>query len=85
MCFKAIHKKNCPDVGVLMLLIRFVLQNTHETAHTIKGMHLRRAVAYLKNVVNMKEIVPFRRYNGGPGRHAQVSACCCMMNGFISA
>ena len=35
-------------------------------------MHLRRAVAYLKNVTQKKELVPFRRYCGGPARHAQV-------------
>ena len=35
-------------------------------------MHLRRAVAYLKNVISEKECVPFRRYNGGVGRCAQV-------------
>ena len=49
----------------------YFLQNTHETAHFIKGMALVRAVRYLKNVMEKKEIVPFLRYNGGPGRHAQ--------------
>merc|ERR1711988_1419829 len=34
-------------------------------------MHLRRAVAYLKNVTEQKECVPFRRFNGGVGRCAQ--------------
>ena len=34
-------------------------------------MTLRRATRYLKNVVNKKEIVPFKRYNGGVGRKAQ--------------
>ena len=34
-------------------------------------MALRRATRYLKNVVNKKEIVPFKRYNGGVGRKAQ--------------
>lgn len=50
---------------------RVRLQNTHETAHFIKGMALARAVRYLKNVTEKKEIVPFLRFNGGPGRHAQ--------------
>lgn len=35
-------------------------------------MPLKRAVKFLKNVVEHKEIVPFRRYCGGIGRHAQV-------------
>merc|ERR1711875_50536 len=34
-------------------------------------MHLKRAVRYLKNVMDRKEIVPFRRFCGGVGRHAQ--------------
>merc|ERR1712141_269155 len=46
-------------------------KNTRETAHNIKNMHLRRAVAYLKNVTEQKECVPFRRFNGGVGRCAQ--------------
>ncbi len=50
----------------------FYLQNTRETAQAIKKMSLNRATAYLKNVVNKKEIIPFRRFMGGVGRHAQV-------------
>ncbi|CAF4397923.1 unnamed protein product [Rotaria magnacalcarata] len=34
-------------------------------------MTLRRATRYLKNVVDKKEIVPFKRFNGGVGRKAQ--------------
>ena len=34
-------------------------------------MSLHRATAYLKNVVEQKEIIPFRRFMGGVGRHAQ--------------
>lgn len=49
-----------------------LLQNTRETAKTIKKMPLRRAVQYLKNVKDKKECVPFRRFNGGVGRCAQV-------------
>ena len=49
-----------------------LLQNTHETARTIKGMHHRRAQAFLKNVMKKAECVPYKRYNGGVGRCAQV-------------
>merc|ERR1711881_389369 len=45
--------------------------NTRETAQAIKKMPLLRAVRYLKNVVEQKEFVPFRRFMGGVGRHAQ--------------
>merc|ERR1711976_37663 len=34
-------------------------------------MNLKRAKAFLKNVINKKECVPFRRFNGTCGRTAQ--------------
>merc|ERR1712018_971927 len=37
----------------------------------IKKMPLHRATTYLKNVIVQKEIIPFRRFMGGVGRHAQ--------------
>ena len=37
-------------------------------------MPLHRANKYLKNVIAHKEIVPFRRFMGGVGRHAQAKA-----------
>lgn len=54
-------------IGISLVM----LQNTHETARAIKNMALRRAQKYLKNVVEHKECVPFRRFNGGVGRCAQ--------------
>jgi len=54
--------------------LRVHYKNTRETAGAIRGMPLKRATRYLKNVIEKKEIVPFRRYVGGPGRHAQAKA-----------
>merc|ERR1712173_22753 len=51
--------------------LRAHFKNTHECARAIKGMTLQRAQTFLKNVIEKKEIVPFRRFNGGIGRHAQ--------------
>merc|ERR1711970_997940 len=51
--------------------LRVHFKNTRETAQAIKKMPLNRAKAYLKNVINQKEIIPFRRFMGGVGRHAQ--------------
>lgn len=51
--------------------IFFFAQNTHEAAQAIKHMPLRRAQRFLKNVVEKKECVPFRNFNGGVGRCAQ--------------
>ena len=52
--------------------LRVHFKNTRETAQAIKGMHLRKAITYLNDVKAKKQIVPFRRYNGGVGRKAQV-------------
>merc|ERR1711979_1949 len=51
--------------------LRVHFKNTREAAQAIKHMHLARAKRYLKNVMAKKEIVPFRRFMGGVGRHAQ--------------
>jgi len=51
--------------------LRVHFKNTRETAAAIKRLSLRRAQQYLKNVIAKKEIVPFRRFNGGVGRKAQ--------------
>jgi len=63
--------KSCKARGANL---RVHYKNTRETAKAIKGMALRRATRFLKNVIDLKEIVPFRRYVGGPGRHAQAKA-----------
>lgn len=46
-------------------------KNTVETANVIKGMTIKRATNYLKNVMSHKECVPFRKFNGGVGRCGQ--------------
>lgn len=56
--------------------LRVHFKNTREAANAIKHMHLRRAVKFLKNVINKKEIVPFTRFRGDVGRKAQVSYKC---------
>uniref|UniRef100_A0A3P8WX83 Large ribosomal subunit protein uL22 n=1 Tax=Cynoglossus semilaevis TaxID=244447 RepID=A0A3P8WX83_CYNSE len=51
--------------------LRVHFKNTRETAQAIKGMHIRKANKYLRDVVVKHQCVPFRRYNGGVGRCAQ--------------
>ena len=46
-------------------------KNAHEVGAAIKGMDLKRAKAYLQNVLAKKEAIPFKRHTGGRGRHAQ--------------
>ena len=62
--------KSCKARGSYL---RVHFKNTHETAQAIKKMHIRKAYRYLKDVVEKKQIIPFRRFNGGVGRKAQVS------------
>uniref|UniRef100_A0AAZ3NUK2 Large ribosomal subunit protein uL22 n=1 Tax=Oncorhynchus tshawytscha TaxID=74940 RepID=A0AAZ3NUK2_ONCTS len=60
--------KSCKSRGSNL---RVHFKNTRETAQTIKGMHIRKATKYLKDVTIKHQCVPFRRYNGGVSRCAQ--------------
>eukprot|EP00064_Thunnus_orientalis_P022101 superscaffoldBa00007166_g22285 len=51
--------------------LKMSCSNTRETAQAIKGMHIRKANKYLRDVIVKHQCVPFRRYNGGVGRCAQ--------------
>lgn len=53
--------------------LRVHFKNTREAAQAIKHMHLKKALQYLRDVIDKKQIIPFRRFNGGVGRKAQVS------------
>lgn len=46
-------------------------KNTRETGNAIKNMDLVRAQAFLRNVLDKKEAVPFRVHTGGVGRTSQ--------------
>lgn len=64
--------------------LRVHFKNTRETAQAIKAMPLHRASKYLKNVIAHKEIVPFRRFMGGVGRHAQAKVKICALIRILS-
>eukprot|EP00695_Tsukubamonas_globosa_P003279 TRINITY_DN54_c0_g1_i2.p1 TRINITY_DN54_c0_g1~~TRINITY_DN54_c0_g1_i2.p1 ORF type:complete len:179 (-),score=61.08 TRINITY_DN54_c0_g1_i2:93-629(-) len=51
--------------------IRVHFKNTYETANAIRGMKLKQARGYLKDVMAHKQAVPFFRFTGGLSRHAQ--------------
>merc|ERR1712183_128813 len=51
--------------------LRVHLKNTRETAQAIKGMHLNKAVGYLKAVVAQERCIPFNRFSGSIGRTGQ--------------
>merc|ERR1711973_756718 len=66
--------KSCKARGSYL---RVHFKNTRETAQAIKKMHIRKANRYLKDVIAKKQIIPFRRFNGGVGRKAQAKAHGC--------
>merc|ERR1712170_196583 len=68
MCEPKNTAKSCKATGKY---IRVHFKNTRETAKMLKGMNLRKAQRYLKDVVEHKRCVPFLRYNRGVGRCAQ--------------
>merc|ERR1711862_822611 len=51
--------------------IRCHFKNTREAAKMLKGMNLRKAQKYLKDVTEHKRCVPFIRFKRGAGRTAQ--------------
>eukprot|EP01121_Diplochlamys_sp_Union-15-3_P016544 TRINITY_DN564_c0_g1_i1.p1 TRINITY_DN564_c0_g1~~TRINITY_DN564_c0_g1_i1.p1 ORF type:complete len:175 (+),score=31.66 TRINITY_DN564_c0_g1_i1:63-587(+) len=52
--------------------LRVHFKNTREAASAIRGLPLKKAQQFLKDVIARKQAVPFTRYNGGVGRHAQL-------------
>merc|ERR1711964_800113 len=51
--------------------LRVHFKNTRETAAALNGMKLTKAYAYLADVQEHKQCIPFRRFNGGVGRTGQ--------------
>ena len=51
--------------------LRIHYKNTYETARAVKGMTLKKAEDYLKDVLAQRRCVPFLRYYGGIGRTGQ--------------
>merc|ERR1712139_479920 len=51
--------------------LRVHFKNTREAAQAIKGMHLNKAVSYLKAVVAKERCIPFNRFSGSIGRTGQ--------------
>lgn len=54
--------------------LRVHYKNAVEVACAIRGMDLTRAKAYLNNVLQQKEAIPYTHFTGGRGRHAQAKS-----------
>lgn len=50
--------------------LRAHFKTVYETARACRGLNLLKAIEYLNNVIEHKALIPFRRFTGGPGRHA---------------
>nr|ACF24572.1 60S ribosomal protein L17 [Gymnochlora stellata] len=48
--------------------IRVSFKNTTEVANAIKKMNLEKAKEFLKNVIDKKNIIPFKKFNNGVGK-----------------
>ncbi len=51
--------------------LRVHYKNTYETANVIRGMPLRKAQQFYRQVLSKTRCVPFRHFNGKTGRTAQ--------------
>ncbi|KAJ4455480.1 putative 60S ribosomal protein L17 [Paratrimastix pyriformis] len=51
--------------------LRVHFKSTRETVGAIRGLELQKAKRFLKDVLEHKQAVPFRRFTGGISRHAQ--------------
>lgn len=59
--------------------VKVKFKNILETANAIRGLSVKRAEAYLKNVMARKECVPFKRFKGGIGKCAQAKQFKCVI------
>eukprot|EP01090_Pellita_catalonica_P005593 TRINITY_DN1571_c0_g1_i1.p1 TRINITY_DN1571_c0_g1~~TRINITY_DN1571_c0_g1_i1.p1 ORF type:complete len:190 (-),score=33.50 TRINITY_DN1571_c0_g1_i1:87-656(-) len=62
------YTKSCKARGSSL---RVHFKNTRETAQAIRGLSLRKAQNLLNDVILKKQAIPFTRYSGGVGKHAQ--------------
>ncbi len=51
--------------------LRAHFKNTYETARAVKGLKLKAAIKYMDACLDHKRIIPYKRFNGHMGRHAQ--------------
>ncbi|KAJ1445713.1 ribosomal protein L22/L17 [Pelagophyceae sp. CCMP2097] len=51
--------------------LRAHFKQCREVCHALKDMKLPKAKAFLEDVLNYKQAVPFTKFTGGCGRHAQ--------------
>merc|ERR1712189_175322 len=73
-CVTALVQKTALNHARPRAPISVCLSRTHVKLPMLSKMPLGRALRFLKNVIQKKECVPFRVFNGGVGRCAQAKA-----------
>jgi large subunit ribosomal protein L17e len=53
--------------------LRAHFKNTYETARAVRGLKIKKAIRYMENVLEHKEVVPYFRFNGHVGRTGQAN------------
>ncbi|XP_050310379.1 60S ribosomal protein L17-like [Anthonomus grandis grandis] len=67
--YKSVSECECVRAKASNVPVKF--KNLVETANAVRGMSVRRADNYLKNVLKKVECVPFKKFRGGIGKCAQ--------------
>jgi large subunit ribosomal protein L17e len=50
--------------------LRVHFKNTFETARAVKGLKLKKAIKYMEDVLEHKQVIPYKRHTGHVGRTA---------------
>ena len=65
--------------------MRVHFKNTYEVADAIRGMKLEKAQHYLKDVIEHKQCIPFRKYAATAGRTCQAHPFNVTQGNILSA
>ena len=63
--------------------VRVVCGRERLTAAAFTGLKLTKAYRYLGDVKEHKQVIPFRRFNGGVGRASQAKQFGATQGGFL--
>jgi large subunit ribosomal protein L17e len=50
--------------------LRAHYKNTFETGRAVRGLKLKKAIRYMEDVIEHKQVVPFKKHTGCIGRTA---------------
>mmetsp|Transcript_44531 Transcript_44531/g.43190 ORF Transcript_44531/g.43190 Transcript_44531/m.43190 type:complete len:93 (-) Transcript_44531:384-662(-) len=53
--------------------LRAHYKNTYNTARAVKGLRVKKAIRYMEEVLEHRQIIPFRKHTHKAGRKAQAN------------